>query len=255
MNWNLLLWFLNCLFNFLSSKLYNPKANYLTTVSKRGRQHNWSSPSGLKVNAFDQWGFQCDREVVQRLKDANKSAESARVSEHCCVLIHLQDHRTVHKQGEPLGQQAISGSEADQQLELSVLADVPGSGVDCVEVATKWLTCYPQGLCGLLKVSQMVSWLHVGNSFLHKVPHKHSLLEEPCRFEAMMEELFQSRNQAVLSTQQSSQTASLCRWEHINTQNSDEQKITEQMLFSDATQDVCASHLVNYSLLFYWSVT
>lgn len=45
---------------------------------------------------------------MQCLKDAYKGIESGRVSEHCCVLIHLQDHWTFHEQGEPLGQQAVS---------------------------------------------------------------------------------------------------------------------------------------------------
>lgn len=66
------------------------------------------SPVELKVDAFDQWGFQCDGEVVQCLKDAYKGIESGGVSEHCCVLIHLQDHWTLHEQGEPRGQQAVS---------------------------------------------------------------------------------------------------------------------------------------------------
>lgn len=58
------------------------------------------------------------------------------------------------------------GSEADQQLELPILADVPGGGVDGVDVVTEWLTGHPQGLRGLLKVSHLVRWLHVGNGLL-----------------------------------------------------------------------------------------
>lgn len=55
----------------------------------------------------------------------------------------------------------------------------------------------------------MSSRWHCGPIHTHKVPHKHSLLEKPCRFEAVVEELFQSGDQAVLPTQQDGQAASL----------------------------------------------
>lgn len=64
-------------------------------------------PLVLKVNAFDQRGLQYDVEVVERLQDSDESVDSGAVSEQGCVLVHPQDHRTLHQQGEPLGQQAV----------------------------------------------------------------------------------------------------------------------------------------------------
>lgn len=58
---------------------------------------------------------------MQCLKDAYKGIESGRVSEHCCVLIHLQDHWTFHKQGEPLGQQAVSVGQPVKRNEAKLL--------------------------------------------------------------------------------------------------------------------------------------
>lgn len=55
---------------------------------------------------------------MQCLKDAYKGIESGRVSEHCCVLIHLQDHWTFHEQGEPPGQQAVSVGQTVIRSEL-----------------------------------------------------------------------------------------------------------------------------------------
>ncbi len=64
----------------------------------------WWSPLGLKIDAFDQRGFQCDGEVVERLQDSNKGVDSGAVSEQGRVLVHPQDHWALHQQGEPLGQ-------------------------------------------------------------------------------------------------------------------------------------------------------
>lgn len=47
------------------------------------------------------------------------------------------------------------------------------------------------------------------STLTHKIPHKHSLLEEPGWLEAVVEKLFESCHQAVLSTQQDSQASPL----------------------------------------------
>ena len=65
----------------------------------------------LKVNAFDQRGFQCEGEVVKRLQDADEGVDSGAVSEHGRFLVHSQDHRALDQQGEPLGQQAVSARQ------------------------------------------------------------------------------------------------------------------------------------------------
>lgn len=104
------------------SLVSNPRADQLKVeewvkpVVVRGgsegkRRAEWR-PSGLlpglKVDAFDQRGFQCDGEVVERLQDSDEGVDGGAVSEQGCVLVHAQDHGALHQQGEPLGQQAVS---------------------------------------------------------------------------------------------------------------------------------------------------
>lgn len=78
----------------------------------------------LEVNSFDQRGFQCDGEVMERLQDSDEGIDSGAVSEQGCVLVHPQDHWALHQQGEPLGQQTVS---ARQTVEVST--SVAGSCV------------------------------------------------------------------------------------------------------------------------------
>lgn len=92
---------------------------------------------GSQVDAFDQRGFQRDGEVMQRLQDPDEGVDSGAVSEQGGVLIHLLDHWTLHQQWEPLGQQTVSGAETNQELELSILSDAPGGGVNCVDIVTE----------------------------------------------------------------------------------------------------------------------
>lgn len=66
---------------------------------------------GLKVDAFDQRGFQCHREVMERLQDSDEGVDAGAVSEQGRFLVHPGDHRALHQQGEPLGQQAVSAQE------------------------------------------------------------------------------------------------------------------------------------------------
>lgn len=119
----------------------------LVVVVRGGLEENdWLSSGsllGLKVNGFDQWRFQCDGKVMEHLQHSYKGTDRSAVSEQGCVLIHLPDHWALHQQGEPLRQQVVSGSEADQQLELPVLSNVPGGGVDSTDIATEWLTGHP----------------------------------------------------------------------------------------------------------------
>lgn len=75
----------------------------------------WSL-QGLKVDAFDQRCFQCDGEVVERLQDSDEGVDSSAVSEHGRVLVHPQDHRALHQQGEPLGQQTVSAGQTVRVL-------------------------------------------------------------------------------------------------------------------------------------------
>ena len=63
---------------------------------------------GLKGDAFDDGGLQGDGEVVQRLQDVDVGADRGSVSEQGRVLVHPLDHRALHQQGDPLGQQAVS---------------------------------------------------------------------------------------------------------------------------------------------------
>lgn len=112
-------------FNFLSLTssllLFIPRSYRLNAeelvkpVVVRGGFSSWvagqCSLQGLKVNAFDQWCFQCDREVVEHLQDSDEGVDSSAVSEQGHVLVHLQDHRALHQQGEPLRQKMISAGQ------------------------------------------------------------------------------------------------------------------------------------------------
>lgn len=48
---------------------------------------------------------------MERLQDSDEGVDSGAVSEQGRVLVHPQDHRALHQQGEPLGQQTVSAEQ------------------------------------------------------------------------------------------------------------------------------------------------
>ena len=58
------------------------------------------------------------------------------------------------------------GSQTDQQLELAVLADVPGGGVDGVDIATEGMAGHSHWLRRLLQVTHLIGRLHKRHSLL-----------------------------------------------------------------------------------------